>query len=263
MTAAKVCRPHTSGGVEGPRTLPRWIWTLRQNARQLVRKAGKTVDLSAHMDFGGARQHDGSTLLAAPDLAVQVRELIMSRDTVGLKALRDCGQWKDLEMPVLVRANTEPQHPQWKFTSLALAACFKQLEVMQWLIEEGAKVDEIREWHKLPSNLAASERFIAGLELLNQKGCNFNLADVKENTPVHVAAFQNDLSTLRFFQSWGVALDTKNKVGKTPCCVAKAAGSKETADFLVDCRERKKERRLPLWKSFLGERWRGDHEITK
>ena len=33
----------------------------------------------------------------------------------------------------------------------------KQLEVMRWLIEKGAKMDEIREWHHRPSLVRLQE----------------------------------------------------------------------------------------------------------
>ena len=43
------------------------------------------------------------------------------------------------------------------YTAMAMAANFKQLEVMRWLIEKGAKMDEIREWHHRPSLVRLQE----------------------------------------------------------------------------------------------------------
>jgi ankyrin repeat protein len=120
----------------------------------------------------------------------------------------------------------------WHWTAMAVAAYYKQLEVMRWLIEKGAKVDEDRELHELPSNAAASVGFIEGLELLKYKGCDLSKANSEGTSPVHCAAVVGNMPTLRLLKGWGVPMDVNNCFGRTPAYYTAEKGHTECSQFL-------------------------------
>ena len=82
-----------------------------------------------------------------------MKMLIMDGDLATVKEMRDSGEWTDLE--TAVDSGKGNDGTTWYFTAMVMAAQYKQLEVMRWLIEKGAKVNETRERHVLPSNMAA------------------------------------------------------------------------------------------------------------
>ena len=105
-------------------------------------------------------------------LGRRIIALIQAGSLAAVYELHDSGEWTGLEMVMHSRKGDDGITRHW--TAMAMAASCKQLEVMRWLIEKGAKVDETREWHVLPSIAAAGAGFIEGLELLKEKGCDLS-----------------------------------------------------------------------------------------
>ena len=97
--------------------------------------------------------------------------LIQTGSLAAVNELHDSGEWTDLEKAV--DSEKDGDGKTWHYTAMTVAALYKQLEVMRWLIVKGANVDETREWHELPSNTAAGAGFIEGLELLKERAAIF------------------------------------------------------------------------------------------
>jgi hypothetical protein len=76
-------------------------------------------------------------------------------DAGGLEELHEKGGWPDVEMEV--GSGKGGDGNMWHWSALAVAADHNQLEVVRVLIKLGAKVNEERGWHALPSCLAAAE----------------------------------------------------------------------------------------------------------
>ena len=79
----------------------------------------------------------------------RVSSLAIDGNFSTLNELHNSGEWTDLETAVNSRKG--PDGKTYYYTAMAWAASYKQLEVMRWLIEKGAKVNETRECHQLPS----------------------------------------------------------------------------------------------------------------
>jgi hypothetical protein len=138
----------------------------------------------------------------------------------AINELHDSGEWTDLEMAMDSKNPGGPSGKTWYFTAMAMAAMYKQLELMRWLIEKGAKVNEDREWHYLPSNTAATAGFIEGLELLKEKGC-----DRQRQTAQAV----RHLPALRLLHSFECPLDCLDNEGSNlPHFAAGGAGHEDT-----------------------------------
>ena len=127
----------------------------------------------------GDSSNDGN--LAA--LSGSLVQLMQNDDTDGLKAVHDSGEWTDLEMAVDSREGADGN--TWYSSALAFASGQSKIGVMGLLIQLGAKTDEERKWHVLPSNQAAAAGSIEGLKLLKENGCNVSAKDSEGNTPVH------------------------------------------------------------------------------
>ena len=98
---------------------------------------------------------------------------------------------------------------------------------MQWLLDKGAKANEVRAYHEPPANVAASCGFIAGLELLKERGCDFTNGNSRGGTPVLCAAVGGHLSALRIMHSWGVPMRITIQNGRTPADIATQFGHTE------------------------------------
>ena len=85
----------------------------------------------------------------------RINGLIEAGDVSSLQRLHFERAWTDLNM--VVASEKGPDGKTWYYTAMAIAAICKQLKVMRWLIEEGAKMDEIREWHHRPSLVRLQE----------------------------------------------------------------------------------------------------------
>jgi ankyrin repeat protein len=117
------------------------------------------------------------------------------------------------------------------FSAIAWAAHYKQLEVMRWLIDNGAKVNEDREWHYLPSSSAAAAGFIEGLELLKEKGCDLSKANSIGFTPAHHAAIGGQQNIIQQLDEWNVPLDKKTMSRQKPADRADSHGHTQCADL--------------------------------
>ena len=66
----------------------------------------------------------------------RVLRLMKEGNTAAVKELHDSGEWTDLETTVDSKKGADGN--TWYYTAMAMAAHYKQLEVMRWLIEKGA-----------------------------------------------------------------------------------------------------------------------------
>jgi hypothetical protein len=160
-----------------------------------------------------------------PDLARTVYELVKKDDADALNALHASGEWTDLG--IVADSMKQPDGITWYYTALALAATHNQLGVMRLLIQLGAKTDEEREWHHLPSTEAAGMGSIEGLKLLKENGCNISAQDRGGRSPVLIAAQQGHLPVLQLLHSWGEDMHVADANGNTPLDWAKSEAHTE------------------------------------
>jgi hypothetical protein len=176
------------------------------------------------------------------DGADEIREhlhdaLLYKHDISSLKALRDSGEWTDMDMVVDTDGNT------WHYTALACAASMGSSEdTMRWLIAEGASVNETRECHYLPSIQAAASGFVEGLVLLKEGGCNLLQASSQGRTLAHGAAGNSCLpnharthkhqKVLQQLHDWDLPLDKEDEDGDTPADLADGRGHTQCAGLI-------------------------------
>jgi len=91
------------------------------------------------------------------------------------------------------------------------------LEVVKFLISNGADLHAKDDNEETPLHVACHEGFLELAKLLIELGANPNVKGDDENTPLHVACGQGHLEVAIFMiESGGVDLHARNSFGETP-----------------------------------------------
>ena len=103
-------------------------------------------------------------------------------------------------------------------TTLILAALHKNVELLRWLIENGANVNHQDRDGYSALHFAAQEKTQEVARLLLDNGANLELADIHGNTPIWTAIFnaKGELELVKLYVQRGANLNVLNKYQKTP-----------------------------------------------
>jgi rabankyrin-5 len=115
----------------------------------------------------------------------------------------------------------EPSAPSDSTTLLHLAVAERHADVVHFLIEHGADVNETSaDAGASPLHVAIEERWIEGVPLLLAAGARVDAKDARDRTPLHVAVAQKsgDLVQMLLDGSDGAAaaLESSDVLGRTP-----------------------------------------------
>ncbi len=120
------------------------------------------------------------------------------------------------------------------FTLLHLAAYSGDREVVEFLIEKGARISEEA------TSCAFTPLFLASLRghgeivgLLLAKGAPVATKDNKGRSPLHIAAMHGHKDLMSLLIQHGAEINLKDDVGMTPLHTTAYCGQKETASLLV------------------------------
>ena len=83
-------------------------------------------------------------------------------------------------------------------------------------------------------NRLAAEGNTDMMRFMIEKGARINQPNVRGYTPLHAAADANQLESVRFLVSMGAALNIKNRIGQTALHIAGYRGEPEIASVLLD-----------------------------
>jgi ankyrin repeat protein len=122
------------------------------------------------------------------------------------------------------------------FTPLHIAAHFNDIECMTVLLERGVKVDPLHQIGFTPlmvSILGDSQRKMAGLDLLINKGANFTHSSRDGYTPLHLAVMSRNLEVFTFILNLGGKINAQYKAGGTPLHFACALGDSAITSLLL------------------------------
>ena len=97
-----------------------------------------------------------------------------------------------------------------------------------------APTKTIKATQKSQAHKAAASGAVQELELLEAKGENMNAADGDGSTPLHMAAYKGQKSTVEYLLSRpGMFKDPVDNRGYTPLILAASAGHSEVVDLLL------------------------------
>ncbi len=117
-------------------------------------------------------------------------------------------------------------------TPLHLAAVAGNVDVMQWLLEQGCDVNSKDKLGETPLHKAASHGHERAVNLLLRKGGDVAAVDAEGRTVVHFAAMKSAklLNTLKYA---GASLQNRDSRGMTALHFAAAAGCDDAVRYLV------------------------------
>ncbi|KAI1899208.1 hypothetical protein AGOR_G00059400 [Albula goreensis] len=122
----------------------------------------------------------------------------------------------------------------WGETALTAAAGRGKLDVCDFLLEQGAVVQQANRRGVSPLFCAVRQGHWQIADLLLQHGADVNISDKQGRTLLMVAACEGHLSTAEFLLSKGASLTSMDKEGLTPLSWACLKGHKNVVQFLVE-----------------------------
>lgn len=120
------------------------------------------------------------------------------------------------------------------FQGLGLAAFFGQVDVTEYLIKAGAKVDtpSSNSMHVAPLHSAVAAHHMHVSEMLLEAGANVNAMQLEGYTCLHAAAANGQLEMVQLLLCYGAKKDVHLEDGRTPLELAREKGHAEIAALL-------------------------------
>lgn len=137
------------------------------------------------------------------------------------------------EQPVLVNKENENG-----LTLLGIAAHYGQIEVVKTLVSHGAEINAVSHSNIsfIPQNTAlhasiAGAKSIETIEYLLVNGADCNIKDSEGHTPLHIAAFEGNISIAKLLIENGAKI-YKSHNGKTPIHIAEERSHTEFSQYI-------------------------------
>ncbi|MFY9309466.1 MAG: ankyrin repeat domain-containing protein [Bacteroidia bacterium] len=107
-------------------------------------------------------------------------------------------------------------------TALIWATVFNNIQLLKWLIDNGANINHQDRNGYTALHFAAQEKRQECAELLIGKGADINLQDIYGNNPLFTAVFNSrgDTRLVKLYVQNGADLDQTNKYQKSPRIMA-------------------------------------------
>ncbi|XP_062862560.1 protein TANC1 isoform X2 [Trichomycterus rosablanca] len=122
----------------------------------------------------------------------------------------------------------------WGETALTAAAGRGKMEVCNFLLEQGAQVQQVNRRGMCALFCAVRQGHWQIADVLLQHGADVNGSDKQGRTLLMVAACEGHLNTVDFLLSKGASLESVDKEGLTPLSWACLKGHKNVVQFLVE-----------------------------
>jgi uncharacterized protein len=122
------------------------------------------------------------------------------------------------------------------FQGLGLAAFFGQVEVVEYLIKSGAKVNipSSNPMHVQPLHSAVAAHHMQISEMLLEAGANVNAVQQDGYTPLHVAAANGQIEMVQLLLCFGAKKNVHLDDGRTPPDLAREKDHPEIIALLEE-----------------------------
>jgi len=120
-------------------------------------------------------------------------------------------------------------------TPLHLASRGVHIEVIRYLVDNGADLDALDSNQIAPLHSLTSRNHSQGIELLLSRGADIDILDYQNNSPLHYAAMSNHIEAASILVENGASLELKENYGRTPLILcARERGGPEMTRLLLE-----------------------------
>ena len=126
-------------------------------------------------------------------------------------------------------------------TALHKAVWDGHIQVVKFLVRNGAEIDAKNQNDATPLYIAAQEGQLDVVKFLIEKGANVDEKQKDGFTPLHVAAEKRRLEVVKYLTENGANINAKTNDNKTPLYIAAKNGHSEVVDYLCRGIKRKAE----------------------
>ena len=165
-------------------------------------------------------------------LEIKQKKMMHSNESGPIHAASLQGHIEIVQFLVQNGANIEALGT-WDETPLHLAAENGHLETAKFLIQNGANVDAIMGWKRTPLHFAAENGHQETVKFLIQNGANVDAIMGWKRTPLHFAAENGHQETAKFLIQNGANIDAFDDRKRTPLHYAAENGHLETVKCLI------------------------------
>ena len=118
-------------------------------------------------------------------------------------------------------------------TFLHLAADNGNIEVLKYLVSQGANVNVKDNYGRTPLQVAVNKNNLEMVEYLISHGADVNVKDSFSKSPLHDAASIGNIETVQILISHGAQINAKDKINKTPLHHSVEKGHKKITQYLI------------------------------
>ena len=136
-----------------------------------------------------------------------------------MSALYDAAEAGDLKrVQVLVeqRADKEKTGGSFGYTPLIIASYNGHLDVVRYLVEQGADIEKAVDYGDTPLIWASAEGPLEVVRYLLEQGADVNKTNDSGSTSLHMAAYHGNLEMAKLLMVYGADLNARNNQGQLP-----------------------------------------------
>lgn len=171
-------------------------------------------------------------------------ENVNARDAIGYTPLHYAAKSGHLDVVQFLVENGADVNAislnEFLETPLHMAVSSGRLDVVRFLVERGAHVDSLDGVLMTPLHWAAGGCNLEVVRFLVEKGANVNARNMYGATPLHWAAANGCLDVVRFLLEVGADPSLRNGDGKTPLDLASERGHAEVVKLIKSWSGRKR-----------------------
>ncbi|CAH3178482.1 unnamed protein product [Porites lobata] len=184
------------------------------------------------------------SFLSAFPYHLQTTPLINAVENENLDCLKVLLKYKaDIEgLGDLCFLNRRTPYFHWQLcTPLCVAAAYGNLDILSFLLENGADINAaIRTGGLTPLMLAVQKYHSNAVNYLLEQGADVNLQDMAGYTALHTAAACGNYNALRSLIYYGADVNARNRFNRTPLMLACQVVNKEAINNFINEHDHKK-----------------------
>jgi len=173
--------------------------------------------------------------------AVNLNDEVYLKDEIFLNYAIQEGRLFDVKNIINKDRTKVNEKDKWGYTLLHDAVVAERLEIVEYLVQQGADVNTSNLERFTPLHDAANKGRLELVRFLLAKGADPNAKDISNNTPIHeaVAGYGVYITNIRYIEvvklllSVGDVVNDKNNKGETPLHLASRGNSLEVVKLLV------------------------------